>query len=235
MSDQNGNHDVRPGRQRGRKPVSLTHATQGVLSTQDAVWQVVRGFEGEFAHRDVCRAAQAVMRTGVNDDTVRSYLRRLEKGGYLDSRDQKTSVSGRQLKGAATQRLYRLIKDTGIDTPRLTRDGQPVTQGQGQEAMWQTLRILGECNARELAQTANTGRVAVSVPDARHYLKNLYACGYLVMTERNNGSHSLARYRLLPSRNTGPKAPQVRRIKAVFDANTGETHVPRRHVTGEDE
>ena len=224
--------EVRPGRQRGRKPVSLTHAAQGVVSTQDAVWQVIRQFPGEFAHRDVCRAAQDVMKTGVNDDTVRSYLRRLAAGGYLESRDQKTSASGKALKGAARQRLFRLVLDTGIETPRLTRDGQPVTQGRGQESMWQTLRILGECNARELAQTATNGRVSVSLTEARHYLKQLHACGYLIESARNNGPHSLARYRLLPSRNTGPKAPQVQRIKAVFDANTGETHLPARREAG---
>lgn len=227
--------EIRPGRDRGRKPVSLTHAAQGVVSTQDAVWQVIRQFSGEFAHRDVCRAAQGVMKTGVNDDTVRSYLRRLAAGGYLESRDQKTSASGKPLKGAARQRLYRLVRDTGIETPRLTRDGQPVTQGQGQESLWQTLRILGECNAQELAQTANNARVAVSLADARHYIKHLHACGYLVMTSRNNGPHSMARYRLLPSRNTGPKAPQVQRIKVVFDSNTGETHVPARHQGGDPE
>ena len=224
--------EVRPGHQRGRKPVSLTHATQGVVSPQDAVWQVVRQFQGAFAHRDVCRATQAVMKTGVNDDTVRSYLRRLEKGGYLESHQEKVNADGKPLRGAARQRLYRLIRDTGIETPRLTRDGQPVTQGAGQEAMWQTLRILGECNCRELAQTANSHRVTVSVEEARHYMKHLHACGYLVMTQPNNGVHSHARYRLIPSRNTGPKAPQVRRIKAVFDANTGETHVPARHQDG---
>lgn len=222
----------RPGRELGRKPVSLVQATQGVTSPQDAVWQAVRILRDSFTRADVCRQCQKIMQTGVNDDTVRSYLNRLEAGQYLEVIERRSETrTGKPLNGSARQKVYRLAKDTGVETPRLTAKGEPVTQGKGRENMWMAIRILGEFDARDLHMTATNENTTVTLADARDYIKLLHAVGFLHMTSKNKGSKSLARYRLLPSRNTGPKAPQIQRIKVVFDPNTGKTH-PRQNPEG---
>lgn len=215
----------RPGRGMGRKNVALVQATQGVTSPQDAIWQAVRVLRTGFTRADVCRKCQQIMGTGVNDDTVRSYLNRLEAGGFLEIIDRLNRArNGKPLNGSARQKVFQLVKDTGVDTPRLTAKGEPVTQGRNRENMWLAIRILGEFDAKELQMTATNDQVQVTLADARDYIKQLHAVGYLHMTTKHRGSRAMARYRLLPTMNTGPKPPQVQRIKVVFDPNTGKTH-----------
>ncbi len=153
-------------------------------------------------------------RTGVLRKTVSDYLRALERAGHL------ALVIDAEAEG---DRVYVLVRDTGHEAPRVRRDGSAVAQGGGVEAMWRTMQVLGEFTAAEVSHHATTERGAVSEATAATYVSVLAKAGYLRKVRA--AQSRLARpavYRLV--RRTGPKPPQVQRVKRVYDPNTGEVH-----------
>ncbi|WP_423828507.1 hypothetical protein, partial [Staphylococcus aureus] len=93
---------------------------------RQVMWEAIRRLQ-EFTLADLEVA------TLLNEGTVRSYVDALALGGYLDRRDQKPSRAG-----CFAPTLWRLIKDVGVEAPRLDKKGRPVTQGLGREQMWRT-------------------------------------------------------------------------------------------------
>ena len=158
------------------------------------IWNVILGLskEGPMTIADI------VLQTNATKDTVREFVRRLEAGGYME-RDGEPSSLGRV--------RYRLAR-AARECPRLRRDGSecPPTS---RENMWRTMRMLDNWTVTDLAHIAWTEETPVKESDAADYVKHLAAAGYL----RRSG----ARYRLV--RNSGPKPPQVQRIKRVWDPN----------------
>lgn len=155
-------------------------------------------------------------RVTVSAATIRDYRRDLIAAGIV------------AVVTAATPRTpgtYRLVKDEGIEAPRVRRDGSRVTQGLAQEQMWRTLRMLpGDTNARELAAHACTSATPVAEAAAKDYLLTLAKAGYLLTTQEGKGlgygrGGVQARYRLKPSRNTGPRPPMICRTRVVYDPN----------------
>ncbi len=61
----------------------------------------------------------------------------------------------------------------------------------------------------------------VAVQEAAFYCQYLARAGYLVVTAEG-GPNRATRFRLLPSRYSGPRAPQIQRIRQVWDANKQE-------------
>nr|WP_212760712.1 hypothetical protein [Pseudoalteromonas sp. NEC-BIFX-2020_002] len=103
---------------------------------------------------------------------------------------------------------------------------QPVNSGvtnnnSGRQRMWQSMRILNEFDAGQVASTAN-----VSLSSARSYISILKKVGYIFVVKNAPRSGSLIEragestiYRLL--KNTGPKRP-IPKTRGVFDANTNK-------------
>lgn len=186
----------------GRKQIHLE--MQGGKGNRQRMWEAIRATPEQFTAYAIARAAQ------VHDDAVRSYLQSLVRGGYLQV------VSGERFE----EQTLHLHKDVGAEAPAVTREGKPSTAGKGTEAMWRTLRILGELDADELAAQAS-----IVVPTtrwtARSYLKWLNRAGYVQQVGASRPGR-LARYRLIPGKNTGPRPPMIQRIGQVFDPNLGE-------------
>ncbi|EGJ49018.1 hypothetical protein [Desulfocurvibacter africanus] len=182
-----------------RHPVDRQPARRG----QEHYWSIIR---------ELARDGKPITATSVHDrcsgsrDAVADYVRRLVKGGYL----RPAYLLGK------TQ-AFELIRDSR-DTPRLTQDGQPVVMGASREQLWRTMKMLATWDYRELALAASTEEVPVAAIDAQNYVKHLFRAGYLALVTKAT-STKLARYRLLPSKNTGPKPPQVQRVKQVYDPN----------------
>lgn len=189
----------------GRKPADLQML--GGKGNRQRIWEALRERRDGASVYGLARAAE------VNDDTVLSYLRCLIAGGYV-------LKNGRTYQDAT----YTLQKDVGAEAPKLNADGSPNTQGQGVEAMWRSLRILGELDAAALAISAGAGGVAVSVTTAKSYLAWLHKAGYVMQIGGSfrGGKGGLNRYRLSPQHNTGPRPPMIQRIGQVFDPNLGE-------------
>lgn len=187
----------------GRKPVHLEMV--GCKSNRQRMWEAMR------AHPEAFTGYQIARRAAVHDTAVRSYIQSLEKAGYLE-----------RIAGADhfLEQTLRLVKDMGAEAPAVTRSGGASTAGLGNEAMWRTLRILGELTARQLAEHASVS-VKVSLWTARSYLKWLVRAGYVELLSQGNGDRS-ARYRLIPNRYTGPRAPMIQRSAQLYDPNLGK-------------
>ena len=193
-----------------RKPIHLE--LTGGKGLRQRMWDRIRALHGaEFTLRGIVLGAESL-------ETARDYVLALERGGYIESREEPNK------RGFGTGvKIYRLAIDCGAEAPRVKRDGTPVTQGLAQEQMWRTLRMTkGDINARELAAHASTPMVAVTEVAAKGYLKMLNAGGYLDTTRKGHGHGNggvLARYKLLPARDTGPRPPMVCRTKVIYDPN----------------
>lgn len=178
-----------------QKPIHKRNA----LETRDAIWAVLRQLRSATIG-DIHAATRA------SRDTVREYLSCLSAAGYVT----KVVVPGR---GCARTHHYNLINDPGIDAPRVRRDGTPCTLGAGHQNMWRVMKVLGEFSAAELALHASTDIHEVRATTARDYCYHLCLAGYLV---KQAGGE---RYRLLTSKWSGPRPPQVQRINQIYDPN----------------
>jgi hypothetical protein len=182
-------------------------------------WEAIRAKKGGEWTRTMIARDACIELSGFD-----CYLKGLVASGTVRvSRTEKVQGNGG---AAALTNWHVLVKDCGVEAPRLRQDGSEVTIGRAQEQMWRALRMLkGDTNSVELAAHASTAEIPVAVAAARFYLFALNRAGYLEVTEpcckRATATQraKLARYRLKASRNTGPKPPMLCRTSAVFDAN----------------
>ena len=197
-----------------RKPIT-TYA--GGKGPRQLIWESIRTLQRSgkpFSEIQIWQGVPCEVRQSLDLGAVRDYRRALVAAGILG------------VGVASTPRAtgtYRLLKDEGLEAPRLRKDGTRVTQGLAQEQMWRTLRLLTcDTNSRELAAHASSDKVPVAELAARDYLKTLFVAGYLLRTKEGHGTGAggiQARYKLKPSRNTGPRPPMVCRTRVVYDPN----------------
>lgn len=89
--------------------------------------------------------------------------------------------------------------------------------------MWNSMRGLVEFSPRDISAHSTTPDVRVTEWTAKSYCSMLLRAGYLrVLKKAEPAAGRQAIYRLI--RNSGPKPPQIQRIKQVFDPNTGVVH-----------
>lgn len=181
----------------GRRPAHTPTAGR------QEIWEGIRAWSGLFTAIDIARA------TGANRKTVDDYLRCLVPGGVVE---------------AIGDSQYRLVEDRGHHAPRLNRKGKPVMQGAGLENIWRSMRMLGQFTSQELALHSTTEHVAVSEATAKAYTSMLMRTGYLRVIQKAVPGKRKAVYRLI--RNSGPRPPQIQRVKHVFDPNTRQVHIP---------
>lgn len=180
-------------RTHGRKPAHLEMV--GGKSPRQRIWEKIRELK-IFCVPVLVRE----LPENIHPDTSRTYVKSLKKGGYLNKEGN----------------AYRLIKDNGVEAPRLRKDGSEVTQGRAQENIWQTLRRTRRpIGARELAALASTEAIPVNFIAVRDYLLNLNNAGYLNKYEGKT-------FQLKPAMNTGPRPPMIQRISQVYDPNLGK-------------
>lgn len=196
-----------------RRPAQMEMV--GGKGSRQRAWEAIRKHAGAF----IC--CQIARRAKVEPDTLYTYLLSLQRAGFVECEKQEGAVS------VLTSAKWTLIRDNGIEAPRLTRDGKPVTQGLGNEAMWRSMRIIGEFNTTELAAHAATSGIKVSEETAKTYIGDLKKAGYLTVVaevrSRGFGKGNVqARYRLAPGKYTGPRPPMIQRTKSVYDPNLGK-------------
>ncbi len=210
--------DRKPAKGMGRKPVNI-----GSYGTQDALWRAVRELK-TFTRMELTHYVNREL--SVNDHTVKSYLIRLERAGYIEV----SQVS--KHRGVCRESHFTLLKDTGVETPRLRKDGSKVTQGIGREYMWRSMKILGEFDWHELVSVCNADGYIVSEATAKEYCKVLAQAKYLSVVVQGRGSRR-SRYRLIKSRWSGPRPPQIQRTKCLFDPNLDKVVWSRAEQGGE--
>jgi DNA-binding transcriptional MocR family regulator len=166
---------------------------------QDGIW-------AEIKHQTVFTVTELVKATDINRKTVSDYVKRLEAGGYVE-----------KCAGFETNPNYFLRRDGGVHAPRIRKDGSPVTQGGGVANMWRSMRMLSQFTPRDLALHSTTDTVSVSEATAKSYCSMLLKARYLRVTQKAKPGKRQTTYKFI--RNTGPKPPQIQRVKQVFDPN----------------
>lgn len=185
----------------GRKPAHLC-----MLDGKDnrqRIWDALRQYPSGISCYTISR------RTSITDETVKTYINCLRKAGFLE-----------RCGGIGELATFQLIKDTGVEAPRLREDGTPSVQGRGTEAMWRTLHILDSVNASELATNASAAS-ATSLATAKNYLKWLNWAGYLEIVSPSQPGRQ-ARYRLARGMYTGPHSPVIQRNGQLYDPNLSQ-------------
>lgn len=192
------------------------HATSATAASaapnRQRIWETIRALHADdqpISARDVW----ALMVDTMPRSRVEDYIRSLAAGGYLKL------LNPDRRRGVVAE--FALIRDVGVEAPRVRRDGS-VPPVPGREHLWRTLRIIGDFTAAELADAASTPESPIARNTADEYCLFLRAAGYLQVT-RPSSPGIPTRYRLLPSRWTGPLAPMIQRTKRLYDPNTGET------------
>lgn len=183
-----------------RRPVILEAAgTPGGLYGRRAVWAAMRKLR-VFTTRQLLKELPQVSAYIIED-----YAKALKKGGFIrPGALVKDALAPR----ARAQHEYELVRDVGVDAPRLRKDGTALPHT-AQQQMWLVMKILGHFDATGLAAAASTASVPVSPVAAADYIKHLVKAGYLAGRE--------GRYHLI--NDTGGLAPMVCRSKLVFDPN----------------
>lgn len=183
-----------------RQPINLELI--GGKTKRQRIWDLIRSKgTGIFKIADVTPG-------DIHKGTSKTYLESLVRAEYL----------GCNLIG--NSKLYYLINDAGVEAPRVTKQGDKVTQGQGNEALWGAMQALGSFNTRVLAEMAGVMESTV-----KSYCKILSCAGYLTVDKKGKGMGSGGigtQYRLLTSKVNGPRPPMITRLKAVYDPNIHE-------------
>lgn len=185
---------------------------QGPKGDRQAMWETLRAIHTDGQPITV-DGVWAGMTVTTPKSRVRDYLTGLEKAGYI------LRAPG-PYRPAQTIN-FTLIRDEGVEAPRVRKDGSTPTGGLGREQIWRTLKIIGDCTARELADAATTPTVEIAETTANEYLRFLAAAEYVAII-RPGSPGVMTRYRLVSSRWTGPRAPMIQRTKQLYDPNTGE-------------
>lgn len=190
----------------GRKPVHLT-MTAKMPGGRQAIWEEIR-------RQRTFSVAGIVNACGAHPKTVEGYVHCLLASGHVDFTEE--------IEPKAVS-VFRLVRDVGLEAPRVRADGSPVTQGLPREQMWRTMRSksTADFDFRDLALWSSTDDVSVNEADAKDYLLNLAKAGYLIQVSAAKLGKDVrpARYRFDQRRNSGPKPPMVQRMKTVFDPN----------------
>jgi hypothetical protein len=148
---------------------------------------------------------------------IRDFICRLKKAGYLEVTRTFTETKSRGL--PIEYSVYRLLKRP-TKTPIVNRDGSVGQQGEKNANMWTAMRCLSQFTKHDLAISAATDELPISVSSAATYIHHLMKAGYLLILRDAKPRHP-AIWRLKPSMNTGPEAPRILRTKLVYDVNKG--------------
>ncbi|WP_448093580.1 hypothetical protein [Pseudomonas lini] len=177
----------------------------GGKSPRQHIWEAIRAVNAGPKELTTYAVAR---KSGQDDQTVRAYFRDMEQAGIV-SKVRNVSRFDAE---------WRLLKDEGVEAPRVTRGGKVSKYAAGAENIWRALRILGEFSAAEAATAASVNGVSISEIGAHVYLTGLAQAGYLT---RSGGTPGVkTRFRLIPSRYSGPKHPIYQRdFKQVYDPN----------------
>lgn len=89
--------------------------------------------------------------------------------------------------------------------------------------MWTAMRRLKVFTPRQIAAEGSTPQTEVTVEAAQAYTRALVMAGYLKVTRKAVPGRTEAEYRLV--RDTGPRPPREKRVRAIVDDNSEEVTV----------
>lgn len=184
-----------------RQPSNL--AMHDGKTNQQRMWECLRNSGGCSSCIVISRKAR------VHYKTAQRYMDLLVSQGYLES-----------VGSCRGEPIFRLLRDVGIEAPRIKHGRKGCGLQTGVEVMWRTIRILGVFTAGDLVDLSCTS-TPVKPSTAQRFLKKLAQAGYLdiVGAIRRGG---VTQYRLRRWMNSGPVAPIIQKNGCVFDPNLNE-------------
>ena len=188
-----------------------SNTPEGGLTSREKMWAAMRDMR-EFNIQELC------IRTKMPRSRARDYIVGLVRSGILGATPGKHR---------GDFDVYHLEKDMGVNAPRVRRDGSFVPES-GRTRMWKAMRILGTFSVRNLAGIASLEGAPVEYEEAEYYCRWLHQGGYLQRM-------STTVYRFVPARDSGPKAPQILRVKQLYDPNRDEVIVTGERSGRDDE
>lgn len=202
-----------------RKPIHLQSA--GKLTPRERIWAAVRALAregkqftyGEIGDYVVEHAPREARVRRIEEATIKTYIESLGNAGFI-----RRVNPGRKTRYEPAQ--FDLERDVGVHAPRVTRAGAIVTQGSARLAMWNAMRKCKQFSRTSLAHAASTEADMVTDEEAKTYIYYLLKAGYIAVRDAGN-AHRQATYVFIPSRNSGWRAPQIQRVKHVYDPNLG--------------
>jgi hypothetical protein len=179
---------------------------RSLATSRDRMWVKIRAFRGSFSLADLMEAAR------VGETMGRTYLGSLTTAGFVE----KTAAPGAFRQADS----YRLVRDNGVEAPRFKKDGTLRTEPTLQERIWAAIKALPSFSAADVVLAMGAG----SVDAVTRYLQMLQKAGYVAAID----TAKPPRYRLLPSRNSGPRAPAIRaKGTVVYDPNLARQVYPQ--------
>lgn len=178
--------------------------TRKYIRDPNAMWTAIRKLK-KFTRRELLRA----MKIDRDDNTISPFLKKLMAGGYL--RKVSEAKSGHENIPA----VYELIKDAGINYPRLSKEGKKRPPSERQR-MWVAMKVIGTSpfDWRDLSLVAKTKPTVT-----KEYCTYLLRGGYLKIA-RKSVPGTPAKYLFIRSMDSGLLAPEVRaRRTELFDVN----------------
>ena len=173
----------------------------GKLDETKRLWEIAKANE-TFTAFDLSADARRSL------EFVRLRLKLWLKWGYIEELAEKRGM----------KKLYRITVKGQAHTPVLDEvDGQPIREGgSANENMWRSMRMMVTFDHVDIAMQSNTVAQPVTEEQARSYCQMLANAGYLqVLKKAGKGRNAL--YKLV--KNTGPKPPREKRVRAVYDDN----------------
>ena len=181
--------------------MAATLKQRGNLTDREKIWTAIRSLPQPWTLVDIAMCSKC------EHGKVRDYVRSLVRANIV------AVTTPGQPRRVPMQ--YTLADDRGVSAPRVRKDGSPLPPT-GRARMWKAMRILKVFTETELAQHASLPEAPVAEGEVHTYCLWLARGGYL----RSGGERD--RWSFIPGKDTGAKAPQVLRIKQLYDPNTGE-------------
>lgn len=185
----------------------------GGKSKRQRVWEAIRRFEYGDPDGPRSFSVEALSRASkIEEAPVRDYLKGLEAADYIVNYDS----DGR----GRVKSTWVLVQDNGVEAPRVRRDGSPVTQGSGTQAMWMAMTALDSFNHHFVAELADVRPATVAA-----YCAVLGKTGYLevISAGKGIGKGGIATlWRVAQAHREKQRAPMITRLKAVYDPNIHE-------------
>lgn len=192
-----------------RKPSLMA---TGKLSSRERVWAAIRKLR-RFTYGTLERAVGTdFSRAGLGRETIEGYVRALERAKFV-------AREGTCAPGVPQE--FRLVKDAGVEAPRINGEGKPLTMGDKQQALWNAMRIVKSFTLVELAAAASTEHQAVSFDAAKKFVRYLRLAGYVTEAQPAHPGRQ-AVYRFINAKYTGPRAPVISVAAHVYDPNLGQ-------------
>jgi len=167
--------------------------TASIEQLEQAAYEAACGMERFTVYR---LSAQ----THVPVETVRRILKRWTSSGRVVCEGL----------GRRHRKVYRMTDRARIAHPTGNADWN----------MWRSARMLGQFTAVDIQMHSNTASAEVSAANAHRFCTMLLRGGYLRVVRKAVSGRHPAMYRLI--RDTGPKPPVERRVRAIWDPNTRE-------------